>query len=93
MLNEKTAKAKEKNNMKKGTKDKTGDKDTLKVKADCFGADLDASTLRSSRNVKVLFHMRRVCLLIITTMELPWQRPVVQTTPFSLSAAATQVVS
>jgi hypothetical protein len=61
VLHGKTANVKDKKKMKKDKKDKITDKDKLKVKADCFGADLDASAVRSSRNVNVLFHVRPVC--------------------------------
>jgi hypothetical protein len=51
-----------KKDKKKGKKDKDmkdkSEKDKVKVKPDMFGADLDASAVRCSRNVSVLFHMR-----------------------------------
>ena len=40
----------------------TCDKDKLKVKSDSFGAALNASAVRASRNVSVLFHVRPVCM-------------------------------
>jgi len=74
VLNDKTAEVKtgtpvkkdKKDNkkVKKDKTDKTGDRDKLKVKADFFGADIDASAVRSSRNVSVLFHVRPVCHVI-----------------------------
>ena len=73
ILNEKTAevktgtpvkKDKKDKTVKKDKKDKACNKDKLKVKADLFGADIDASAVRSSRNVNVLFHVRPGCLCI-----------------------------
>jgi hypothetical protein len=61
----------DKKDLKKVKKDKskdktskTGEKDKLKVKSDSFGANLDASSVRSSRNVSVVFHVRPACVWI-----------------------------
>ena len=40
----------------------TCDKDKLKVKSDSFGAAINASAVRASRNVSALFHVRPVCM-------------------------------
>ena len=54
---------KDKHKAKKDVKtNKTSDKDKLKVKTDAFGADLDPSAVRSSRSVRVVFHVRPACV-------------------------------
>jgi hypothetical protein len=49
---------KAKNYKYKGAKDKTDQNKLVSVSSDSFGADLDASSVRSSPNVSVLFHVR-----------------------------------
>jgi hypothetical protein len=56
-------KKKAKKDKDEDTSDKA-DKDKLRVKPDLFGADLDASAVRSSQNVSVLFHVRPAMRLI-----------------------------
>lgn len=55
-----------------GKTNKVRELDKVKVKADLFGADLDASAVRSSPNVNVLFHMRPVHCDRMLSRESPW---------------------
>ena len=58
-------------------KAKMSEKDKIKVKADWFGAALDAHSVRSSRNLRVVFHVRPViswlCCCHVTLNILLWQ--------------------
>jgi hypothetical protein len=76
---------------------KTGEKDKLKVKSDSFGADLDASSVRSSRNVSVVFHVRPACIWTLLShvgfcqaclcdkRSCNWQRPITHMRPITHS--------